>query len=204
MDTILTIPTANSSSFIDDLLSFIDEQEVDELAINLEDEGFSITSPEQANYYVGRLNAVRQEMDQIKATASQAIAKYHDKVNSFLERSISPLESQEERMLILLRYFAEKRLEGSDKRSMKLIEGTLQFRKLGDKYEYDEDKLLTSVSTNYRQYIKTKESVDKTELKKAGKVKDNLFYIGDALVDGITVTPQPDNFDVKNEVKKVQ
>lgn len=183
-------------SFMDNLLGFLNEEEEQNLGIRQE-EGFQIDSIEQANYFARRLREIREEKGEAEAAAKTQLDLYKERVDKWLASTMSPLEYEEERILAMLENFAETKLEGSTKRSLKLIEGSLNFRKQQPKYEYNDEVLLDHTQRALPEYIKTKASVDKAELKKKIKVKDGKAYVNDNLVPGITVTELPDKFDVK-------
>lgn len=186
------------NSFLDDLLAFVEEHEVEELELTgLQEEGFRIQSTDQANYIARKVKELRAEQEEAQKTAKMQIEAYKERVETWLEQVMKPLQNQEEFFLRLLEDFAREKLSGSNKKSLKLIEGTLQFRKQQDKFEYDDDLLLNYVESNLPEYIKTKLSVDKVNLKKAGKVKNGRLYINDEPVAGIAIMPQDDKFDVK-------
>lgn len=185
------------NSFLDDLLSFVEEAEVEELNLTAVDEGFSIQNMDQANFIAKKVKEVRAEMEEAAETAQAYLESHQEKISNWLEKTQNPLRNQEAYLLRLLENFARTKLEGSNKKSLKLIEGTLQFRKQQDKYEYEDNVLLTYAENNLPQFIKTKLSVDKTELKKKATVKNGEIYIDGVLVPGITVTSQDEKFDVK-------
>jgi len=185
------------NSFLDDLLSFVEEAEVEELDLTTVDEGFSIQNMDQANFIAKKVKEVRAEMEEAAETAQAYLESYQEKISNWLEKTQNPLRNQEAYLLRLLENFARTKLEGSNKKSLKLIEGTLQFRKQQDKYEYEDNVLLTYAENNLPQFIKTKLSVDKTELKKKATVKNGELYIDGVLVPGVTVTAQDEKFDVK-------
>jgi hypothetical protein len=185
------------NSFLDDLLSFVEEAEVEELNLSNVDEGFSIKDMDQANFIAKKIKEVRSEIEEAAETAQAYLDSYQDKISRWLEKTQSPLRNQEAYLLRLLENFARTKLEGSSKKSLKLIEGTLQFRKQQDKYEYEDNTLLTFVEDKLPTYVKTKPSVDKTKLKKDATVRNGQLYINDVLVPGVTVTSQDDKFEVK-------
>lgn len=192
-----TQESATSNSFLNDLLEFIDEQEVKELGLDTVDETYTIKDMAHANYIAKKLREVRSQIDVVNSTSDNQIDSYRQKVEQFRASSLAPLASSETFLLGLIQEFARRQLEGSTKKSVKLIEGTAQFRKPPDKFEYDEDVLLAYLQTTLPDYVKHKPSVDKAELKKAGKVKEGLLYVGDTNIPGVTITPQEEKFEVK-------
>lgn len=190
-----TLETGNS--FLDDLLAFVEKTEAEELDLTNVNEGFSIQSTDQANYIAKKVKELRAEQEEAAATAKEQIKAYQEKVEMWLEKVVNPLKNQEEFYLRLLENFAREKLEGSSKKSLKLIEGTLQFRKQQDKYEYEDNVLQAFVEENLPDYVKVKTSVDKTKLKKDATVVNGQLYIDGTLVEGVTVMKQDDKFDVK-------
>ena len=45
--------------------------------------------------------------------------------------------------------------------------------------------------------VETVEKLDKTMLKKNGRVEDGKFYLGDTIIPSITVQTQEDKFEIK-------
>ena len=186
-----------NNAYLDDLLSFIDEQEVQELGLDNVNENYVIRDMGHANYIAKKLREVREEQAKVNETANSEIKAYTTRVETWRERSVKPLQDSEAYLLGLLQEFTSRQLEGSSKKSIKLIEGTAQFRKVPDKFEYDEEVLLNFLQTDMPNYVKHKPQIDKAELKKAGAVKEGALYVGDKQVPGIVIMPQEDRFDVK-------
>lgn len=185
------------NSFLDDLLEFIDEAEVEELELQKEEDGFKIETIDQANYITKKVKQIRSEIEEAKEIAEAQLKAYEEKVNAWLSSVTKPLERQEEFYLFLLEQFAKEKLKDTKKRSLKLIEGTLQFKKQQDKYEYDDKELTAFAEKNLKDYVRYKPSVDKSKLKKDGKVKEGKLYIGDKEVKGVRVISREDKFSVK-------
>ena len=184
------------STFLDDLLGFVNEAEEESLQIS-NDENFTIQSADQANYFARKLREIRVEQQQVTETAKEQIEIYKARVEEWERKTLSPLQYEEDRLVNMLKFFAETQLNGSTRKSIKLVEGTLQFRSQQPSYEYDDEVLLDYVERKAPAYKVIKSSVDKKELKKAIKLKDGLPYLGDEIVPGITIEQRPDSFDVK-------
>lgn len=185
-----------SNDLLEDLLSFIDEEEEQEIGVN-ESQPFRIENDMQANYFIRKVKELRKEKEQILETAERELRRYEAKIEKWKEMMLSPLENKEKFFLQLLQQYAEEQLMGTGKKSMKLIEGTLGFRKKPDKYEYDEETLLAYLKEKYPDFVRYKASVDKTELKKAAEAKDGKLYLNGEEVPGVAVIPQEIGFDVK-------
>jgi hypothetical protein len=186
-----------ANSFLADLLSFVEEAEVNEIELDQAKPGFQIETMEQANYITRKLKELRAEQEQIEETAKRELRRYEDKVNTWKEKTLSPLQNQEQFYMSLLESFARQKLEGSNKKSLKLIEGTIGFRKQQDKYEYDDKVLTAYLEENHKDLVKYKASPDKIALKKAGEVKNGVLYINGKAVPGVTIIPQDEKFEVK-------
>lgn len=187
------------NSFLNDLLASIDEQEVTELGLDNIDETYVIKDMAHANYMAKKLKEVRSQIDIINTTSEQQINSYTEKVERFRTSSLAPLVSSEGYLIAMIEEFAKRQLEGSTKKSIKLLDGTAQFRTPPAKFEYDEEVLLAFLQTDLPAFIRQKPSVDKTELKKAGKVNkaDGSLTVEGKIVPGVTITPQEEKFEVK-------
>ncbi len=186
-----------SNSFLEDLLSFIDEAEVEEANFNEKEDGFCIESMDQANYIAKKLKELRKEKQEIEESAKNAMDKYAAKIQAWKEKNLGPYENQEEFFLRMLKSFAEEKLRGSTKKSIKLIEGTIGFKKQQDKYEYEDEQLLEFLESSHKEFVKYKPSVDKIKLKSETTPKEGKLYFGEVLIPGVTVTPQEEKFDLK-------
>lgn len=187
----------HANLFLADLLSFVEEAEINEIELDQAKPGFQIETMEQANYITRKLKELRAEQEQIEETAKRELRRYEDKVNTWKEKTLSPLQNQEQFYMSLLESFARQKLEGSNKKSLKLIEGTIGFRKQQDKYEYDDKVLTAYLEENHKDLVKYKAYPDKTALKKAGEVKNGTLYVNGKAVPGVTIIPQDEKFEVK-------
>lgn len=185
-----------TSSFSKSLLDFIEEEESEEYGTG-ENENFTISSPDQANYYIKKVKETRDEIAEVEATAKKKIEEYVDKVNRWRDSVTAPLENRERYFTNLLEVYAATTLEGTSKKSLKLIEGTLGFKKQIPQYNYEDEVLLEFAKTSAMDYVKTALSVDKGKLKKEATVKSGKLYIGDVEVKGVSVVAREDKFDVK-------
>lgn len=196
---VLGLDEEQESDLLSDLHDFMDAEEVQELNIST-DEGFRITSKEQAGFFVRKLQELRAEADRINKTADTEIKRISTSVNAWREREIKKLSGNEEWLLGLLKEFAQQEVEGTTKRSVSLPFGTLQFKKQQDKFEYDDKSLLKCLKENPKlaSYLKQNEpSPMKAEIKKVGTVKDGKLYVDGVEIQGVTVISQPETFDVK-------
>ena len=82
-----------NSDILDSLFEAITEEEVRDLGIEIEKENFAITSDEQANFFLRRLEEVRSEKDKINNTCNQEIERFTVRVNNFRAKETLSLEN---------------------------------------------------------------------------------------------------------------
>ena len=186
--------------FEKELQKFIDSEEVKEVG-DPNKEGFIIEDDRQADYIVKKIKDIRTEKEEIEAKAKSAIDDYTEKVQKFTETTLSPLTYQEEYLTNLLEAYAHERLEGSKKRSIKLIEGTIGFHKKPLLISYDEPIVIEFMKQHPdigRKFTKTTVSLDKAKIRKSGLFdENNECLLDDTLIPGISGEKQPDSFSVK-------
>lgn len=185
-----------SISAMEDLLNFIEKE--DDTLIGDVDTHYIIKNQDEANIYIKRYKNIVAQMNEIEETSKEALSKYADKVNTWKESCLMPLQRKLQYYETLLQQYAEHQLEGSNKKSLKLIEGTIGFRTPPVKFNYnDEEVLYWLKQVNANDYLKETTTINKEALKKAGAIKDDKFYINDVEVPGITLTKQDKKFVVK-------
>ena len=185
-----------SISAMEDLLNFIEKE--DDTLIGDVDTHDIIKNQDEANIYIKRYKNIVAQMNEIEETSKEALSKYADKVNTWKESSLAPLQRKLQYYEGLLQQYTEHQLEGSNKKSLKLIEGTIGFRTPPVKFNYnDEEVLYWLKQVNASDYLKETTTINKEALKKAGTIKDDKFYINDVEVPGITLTKQDKKFVVK-------
>lgn len=188
-------------SLLDEMRSAVTEMELEELQIKLEDESFRINNRNQAGFFVRKYKDAVNEETEINNMANDEIKRYTEKINAWRQKELERVEREKQFMMGLLKDFSMRELESSGKRSLKIPDGTLGFTKQQPEYSYDEDKVMEYLRAHdlTEQYInvKTVETLNKTDLKKAGEVKDGKFILGGTPVEGILVTPREDKFTIK-------
>ncbi len=159
--------------------------------VDVSEDGFKIETRDQAEYYTRCLAEAQRENAAVELAAKKRIQDYTERVNAWKESKLKENESNIERWTGLLRPWAEEQLAGSKKKSIKLIEGTLGFRKHVE-YQYDDAELIAYLkeSGHNELLIEQAPKVDKTALKKA-------FDFEKDTVPGVTYTQLPDTFTVK-------
>lgn len=126
-----------------DMLDFIEDEEIEELGLEeANEEGFQIQNRDQAEYFLKKLKEMQAEMEEVKTYAKEYMAKQKEKISKWEESKLNEFEFMHDRYLNYLQEYAKNEIADSKKKSLKLVEGTLQFRKIADKYEYKDDVLL--------------------------------------------------------------
>lgn len=180
----------------DDLM----DEYAEELGISESNEPHTIGSFNEAEYYLKRYHKAQKENEAYNEAANKAIKDYIDKVNKWLESVSAPNNNDMEYCKGLLQEYAMRQSQKSGKRTIKLIEGTMSFRKRQPKFEYDDDKLREYlIANNGNAFLKPQPpKIDHAMLKKSGKIgADDVFTIDGHEVPGVSVTRQDDSFDIK-------
>lgn len=185
-------------SLICDLIEDIEAQDNELISGNSLDNPEQMTR-EEAEYFTKKYIEAANEIKEAEEVAKQYMEQQQEKVNNWLEK----IKKNNQFLLDIyggaLEMYTKAQLEETGKKSIKLIQGTLSFRKSRDKYEYDEDVLRKSLTDNHIDtfFEEVEPKIKKAELKKAATVKNNKLYINNTLIDGVTITPQEDVFSVK-------
>jgi len=137
----------------------------------------------------------KSEIDEIQKEIDE-VQKWLDEENDKLQNSINFFES------ILYSYALELRKEDQELKTHKLPFGKLQFRSKRPKWNYDNAKLLDFITSNYRELVKVKESVDKRKLKQMTKVLGDKVVVKDTgeIVEGVEVVEREEEFQVKVDI----
>lgn len=189
-----------NSDILNSLFDEITEEEVKELGIEIENERFAITSDEQANFFLRRLQEIREEKDKINTTCNNEIERFKSKVNNFRAKEILSLENTENFFSTLLESYAKKQLETSKKKTLKLPFGTMSFKKGQRKIVYDDEVLNKFIKeNNLKEFIRIKEEINKSEIKKALEFNEEtgVALLKGQVVQGITTSPGEEKFSIK-------
>lgn len=193
----------NKNDFVDFLENYLMEEEAKELEVTItgdeEQDAPMIDSRDKANYFLKLMTNIKEDIDAINAICDAEIAKTTQRVESFREDQLRTLANQYEYYKKILRNFTEHELQNSKKKSVPLAYGTLSIKKSPDKWEYDDAAVLTWMKENVpdKVQVKTVESFDKREIKSLIDKDGGIPKLNGKVVEGITIIPQPDKFDVK-------
>ena len=190
----------DESSFLDNLLAAIDDEDIKELNISKENPSPKIENRDQAEYYVRRYKELKAESDEINKTADAFIKKQTEKANNWRESELNKRNYLLNYFENILKAYADERRNETGKQSLPLIEGTLAFSKQQPNYDRNED-ILRQYLKNIKggeKYLKPVEpNIDWAAFKKAGVTMNDKFMFNGKEVPGITVTARPDKFVVK-------
>lgn len=185
-------------SFMDELYEDITNAEVEELNIDISSKDFNITNENQANFFLRRLSELNEEKNKINEACDKEIDAFVQKVNAFRNKELQQHENTEKYFNELLEKYANIELANSNKKSLKLPFGTLQYKTSARKFEYDDKLLMEYIKTNnLSEFIRTKEEINKVDLKKSIKIVDGEASINGEYVDGITVCEPETKFTIK-------
>lgn len=177
-----------------DLEKELFEEEFNELGFD--EENLRILDKEQAEFILKQISKLEEEEAEINEVCDKEINKVTEKVNNFRDKRLKVILSRKAYYSDALEKYAIGQLDGTDKKSIKLPYGTLQFRTT-NKFEYDEDKLMTFLKKNeHKEFIEIKESIKKADLKKKIQVNEDKVTLDDKEIEGITVSKEK-KFSIK-------
>ena len=193
---------------------FLDEQDEEEFSIAEEDKPkYVIRDSVHAERVTKYYKRTVQEIAHLQRELDDWRADIQKKQDEYINRVITPLEDKARFYETQLRDFAEKQIAGTKKKSLKLVEGTLQFTKTQNKYEHDDDVILDFINglgakDKLRGYLKPQpDKLDWKGMKENGEVREvtledgtveNHLFIGDVEIPAVNVqTNLPPSFKIK-------
>lgn len=191
----------NELNFLNELEEFINNEDAKDLNIiqSENDNAFCITNLDQADYILRKYNETLKEIEEIEEIARKKKNEYFDKVDRFVEQSTKGALSSLAYLEGLLRTFTEDYLKDKNKKSIKLVEGTLSLRSQKPKYVYNEDILMKWLNENNKELIKEKVtySPDKEKIKSAVEIVGNNAVLNGEIIQGIEIEHLKDSFKIK-------
>lgn len=188
-----------AKDFLGELRDFMNDfAETDLNVDSIEEQGGM--SKSQANFYVKLYNQLILEENEMNELCNSEIERVTKSVNLFRQNRQDEIDRKKSYFASLLKDFAAQELEGKKAKTIKLPYGNLSFKKQQPKYIYgDEDLLKQTVKEINPDLIKveTVEKLDKSTLKKNGRVENGQFYLGDTLIPSVVVEVQEDRFEIK-------
>ena len=189
---------------MDELEQFMLAAEIEELKVKLagdteEDGTLLVKNKSDADFYLRQINKLKQQKEEINEFVDQEIERQLRLYQEYREDRMRPLDDQIAFYENALKTFAMNEYAETNKKTIKLPNGTLAIKKQQPKYVYNDEQVLEFLQeNNYKDYIRTKAEVNKKDLKKNAIVNNNNELIIDGkVVPGVTVIPQEDKFEVK-------
>lgn len=189
---------------MDELEQFMLAAEIEELKVKLagdteEDGTLLVKNKSDADFYLRQINKLKQQKEEINEFVDQEIERQLRLYQEYREDRMRPLDSQIAFYENALKTFAMNEYAETNKKTIKLPNGTLAIKKQQPKYVYDDEQVLEFLQeNNYKDYIRTKAEVNKKDLKKNATVNNNNELVIDGkVVPGVVVIPQEDKFEVK-------
>ena len=188
----------------DELEQFMLAAEIEELKVKLagdteEDGTLLVKNKSDADFYLRQINKLKQQKEEINEFVDQEIERQLRLYQEYREDRIRPLDNQIAFYENALKTFAMNEYAETNKKTIKLPNGTLAIKKQQPKYVYNDEQVLEFLQeNNYKDYIRTKAEVNKKDLKKNAIVNNNNELVIDGkVVPGVVVIPQEDKFEVK-------
>ena len=189
---------------MDELEQFMLAAEIEELKVKLagdteEDGTLLVKNKSDADFYLRQINKLKQQKEEINEFVDQEIERQLRLYQEYREDRMRPLDNQIAFYENALKTFAMNEYAETNKKTIKLPNGTLAIKKQQPKYVYNDEQVLEFLQeNNYKDYIRTKAEVNKKDLKKNAIINNNNELVIDGkVVPGVTVIPQEDKFEVK-------
>ncbi|MBZ4662806.1 MAG: hypothetical protein JG776_488 [Caloramator sp.] len=177
-------------------LEIYEIQEVEQLEGK---EQFKVTNIDQANWCLRKIAALKKkqkENEELAKAEIERIQKWLDKENKQLDDSLKFFEG-------LLEEYAIVQRQKDSKFKLSTPYGKVGFRKQQPKWNYDDEKLLNFLKqAGKTEFVRIKEEVNKSELKKKLKIAGNLVVDENGeIIEGITIEEQPEKVVIDVEVE---
>ena len=188
---------------MDEREQFMLKAEVEELKVKLaedveEDGTLLVKNNSDADFYLRQINKLKEQKEEINKFVDQELERQMRLYQQYREDRMRPLDNQIAFYEEALRTFAMNEYAETNKKTIKLPNGTLSIRKQPPKYIYNDEEVLSFLKeNNLNDYIRVKEEVNKKDLKKATQINNNnQMIINGKEVPGVVVVPQDDKFEV--------
>ena len=153
---------------------------------------YPVKNEEDAEFVLGQIIRLQKEMEPIGAERDAKI----NKIIAWYEYKTKQKEDEINRRKAQLMLYADTQLALSRKKSFVLPSGRVGFRAVGPKFEKDDEQLLIYAKQYDSKFVKVKEEVDWSGLKKK-LVVDGMNMVNPdtgEVVPGVTVYKQPKKF----------
>lgn len=152
------------------------------------EEGFYIKNTMEADWAFKKIRAKKEEFEEKKNYILSCMARYEE----YLKEITESYERSTEHLEFLLTDYAKREMAQNPKFKLKTAEGSVVCRH-NKKWNYDDEKVLAYLKNNdLSEFVRIKEEVNKSELKKAMEVTDGFVSVPltGEIIDGITVTEE--------------
>ena len=185
------------------ILEYLEELDAEDFSLDKSGH-FEIRSREEAERILNRYKGLVATAHKAKYEADQYLASVTTKYNNYLETAVKPITDQADYLAELLRQYTDDVLANTKKRSIKLVNGTLQLRKAQPTFERDEEKVLDYIMNlsprreELNRFVKPQPSkLDWKGLKEECEVNDGkMFYHGE-VIPYVEVKPNEDTLTIK-------
>ncbi|MBS0953367.1 host-nuclease inhibitor Gam family protein [Lactiplantibacillus plantarum] len=152
-----------------------------------ESEGFKISTLQEADWAMRKLQAMSAQDDENKATAKANI----DDINAWLERKLTENQASREYFKGLLQDYLYEQRKTDKKFKIDTPHGTVTTSKVPAGLKYQDAAVLKSLhDQGVNEFIRVKEEVNKVGLKKNGSIINGKFVLSDGeIIDGVTEKP---------------
>ena len=167
----------------------------DELDENIQQELMSSLMEDKRHYADYLLQKVA-ECDKELIKLEDYCNKHIQQVTEYLTKEMGKITGKQMYFKSQLRDISEE-LIPSNKSSVKLINGSIGFRKQAPKFTIDNDLLLNWATTNGQEFVKSEPKVMWGELKKQCIIENGMALLHGEIVAGVQVQEQEPSFYVK-------
>ena len=155
--------------------------------IDTRSETWRVDSMGRAMWVIRRLQQLEQQRTAYQQAATEEIARikqWADDTQQQLTDDIAQLES-------LLAPWVKRQLDGSKRKSLKLLSATVGYRTPPKQLAYDEPSLLDWAKGNRRDWIRVKEELDKAAIRQS-VIKDSEVVrdANDKILVGVVQPPE--------------
>ena len=193
----------NEKDFLSELNGFLEEEDAKQLnIIQDENNNYLINDKHQADYFIKLSKQCTEEIEEIQEYVKAEKERLLRNLEQFESKQIEKVKSRQAYYDRALEDFTRRELETSNKKSIKLPNGTLSIKKQQPHYEYSDEQFIEWAESYFPDLVKTtipepKKTIDKKELKKRAFIDDGMLFIDGFEVQGVSVQEREDKFEVK-------
>lgn len=160
-----------------------------------EDDRFTVTDASSADWALMKLG----EIERLEAQNKQLANNNINRIRDWLDKQNAKTEDSKNYFNQLLTDYIFEEKAKNPKFKLTTPNGKLSTRKSQPKWEYNDNTLIESLKANDEtDFIKLKESIDKSGLKKVAMVKDGKVYSPNGVaLEGVVVSPASETAVIK-------